>query len=72
MVVSDRSPSTKATLGTNAIHMTARWDHRTSSVLAIAAIDNLGKGASSAAVQNMNLMLDLDETSGLAVAGLYP
>lgn len=72
VVVSDRSPSTKATLGTNAIHMTARWDHRTSSVLAIAAIDNLGKGASSAAVQNMNLMLGLDETSGLAVAGLYP
>ncbi len=72
VVVSERSPSTKATLGTNAVHMTARWDQRTSSVLAIAAIDNLGKGASSAAVQNMNLMLGLGETTGLATAGLYP
>ncbi|MGI9577577.1 MAG: N-acetyl-gamma-glutamyl-phosphate reductase [Microthrixaceae bacterium] len=72
VVVSERSPSTKATLGTNAIHMTARWDPRTGSILAIAAIDNLGKGASSAAVQNMNLLLGLDEATGLTTAGLYP
>lgn len=72
VVVSQRSPSTKATLGTNAVHLTARWDQRTGSVLAIAAIDNLGKGASSAAVQNMNLMLGLGETTGLTTAGLYP
>lgn len=72
VVVSDRSPSTKATLGSNAVHLTARWDARTGSVLAIAAIDNLGKGASSAAVQNMNLMLGLEETTGLTNAGLYP
>ena len=72
VVVSERPPSTKATLGTNAVHMTARWDARTGSVLAIAALDNLGKGASSAAVQNMNLMLGLAETTGLTTAGLYP
>ncbi len=34
-------------------------------LVAIGAIDNLGKGASSAAVQNMNAMLGLDETTGL-------
>ncbi len=72
VVVSDRSPSTKATLGTNAVHLTARYDERTSTVLAIGAIDNLGKGASSAAVQNMNLLLGLDESTGLTTAGLYP
>jgi N-acetyl-gamma-glutamyl-phosphate reductase len=31
----------------------------------VAALDNLGKGAGGAAVQNMNLMLGLPETSGL-------
>ena len=33
----------------------------------IARLDNLGKGASGAAVQNLNLMLGLDETAGLAL-----
>jgi N-acetyl-gamma-glutamyl-phosphate reductase len=32
----------------------------------VAQLDNLGKGASGAAVQNLNLMLGLDETAGLA------
>lgn len=31
----------------------------------VALLDNLGKGASGAAVQNLNLMLDLEETAGL-------
>jgi N-acetyl-gamma-glutamyl-phosphate reductase len=35
-------------------------------VLVFAAIDNLWKGAAGQAVQNMNLMLGLDETAGLA------
>ena len=35
--------------------------------LIVSRFDNLGKGASGAAVQNMNLMLGLDETTGLAV-----
>jgi N-acetyl-gamma-glutamyl-phosphate reductase len=35
-------------------------------VVALAAIDNLWKGASGQAVQNLNLMLGLDETEGLA------
>lgn len=36
-------------------------------LLLIARLDNLGKGAGGAAIQNMNLMLGLDELSGLAV-----
>ena len=35
-------------------------------IVAIAAIDNLWKGASGEAIQNLNLMLGLDETEGLA------
>ena len=72
VAVSERSPSTKATLGTNAAHVTARYDERTSTVLALAAIDNLGKGASGQAVQCMNLALGLPEAQGLAVVGTAP
>jgi N-acetyl-gamma-glutamyl-phosphate reductase len=41
-------------------------------VVAISAIDNLVKGASGQAIQNMNLMCGLDETDGLRVAGVLP
>jgi N-acetyl-gamma-glutamyl-phosphate reductase len=36
-------------------------------VLLTARFDNLGKGASGAAIQNMNLLLGLDETEGLVI-----
>jgi N-acetyl-gamma-glutamyl-phosphate reductase len=72
VVVDERSPSTKATLGSNTAHLTARVDQRTNTVLAIGAIDNLVKGASGAAVQCANLALGLDETAGLATVGTYP
>ena len=72
VVVSERSPSTKATLGSNSVHITARADARTGWVMAIAALDNLVKGASGQAVQCANLALGIDETAGLASAGLYP
>ncbi len=41
-------------------------------VLLSARFDNLGKGASGAAVQNMNIMLDLPETAGLESIGICP
>ena len=68
----ERPPSTKATLGSNAAHLTARADPRTGWVVALAAIDNLVKGASGQAVQCANLALGLDETAGLAAVGVYP
>jgi N-acetyl-gamma-glutamyl-phosphate reductase len=70
VVVSERSPSTKATLGSNTAHLTARVDPRTGFVLALCAIDNLVKGASGQAIQCANLALGLDETAGLPTAGL--
>ena len=36
-------------------------------LVAIALFDNLGKGASGAAIQNLNLMLGVDETTGLVL-----
>lgn len=72
MVVIDGSPSTKATLGTNAVHVTARFDPRTGTIIAIAAIDNLAKGASGGAVQAANVALGLPETAGLQTVAVAP
>ena len=72
IVVRPSSPSTKATLGSNSVHITARFDERTGYVMVIAALDNLAKGASGGAVQSMNVALGLPESSGLSNVGLYP
>ena len=72
MVVSDRPPSTKATLGSNTVHLTARVDPRTNKVMVISALDNLMKGASGMAVQCANLALGLPEGAGLPIVGVYP
>lgn len=70
--VDERIPSTKATHGSNSIHMTVRRDYRTGWVIAVGALDNLGKGAAGQAIQCANLMLGLDEAAGLSIAGVYP
>jgi N-acetyl-gamma-glutamyl-phosphate reductase len=72
VTVSERIPSTKWTLGSNAAHLTARYDPRTGRVLAIAALDNLVKGAAGQMIQCANLMLALDEGAGLTTAGVWP
>src|SRR4051794_12225291 len=72
VVVSQASPSTKAPLGSNTAHVTARADDRTGWVVALCAIDNLVKGASGQAIQCANLALGLDETAGLPSVGVYP
>ena len=70
VVVSERSPSTKATLGSNSAHITARYDDRTDTVMAIAALDNLVKGASGGAIQCANIVAGLDQTAGLPLVGM--
>ena len=72
IVVRPNSPSTKATLGSNSVHITARFDERTGYVMVIAALDNLAKGASGGAVQSMNVALGLPESAGLSNVGVYP
>jgi N-acetyl-gamma-glutamyl-phosphate reductase len=45
---------------------------RTNTLIIVSAIDNLVKGASGQAIQNMNLMMGFDETEGLRQLALYP
>jgi len=72
VVVSDRPPQTKWTLGSNTVHLTARYDPRTGRVIALAALDNLVKGAAGQMLQCANLMLGLPETTGLSTCGVHP
>ena len=72
IVVNEASPSTKATLGANTVHMTARVDERTGWLLTISALDNLVKGAAGGAIQCANIALGLDEVAGLPTSGLMP
>ena len=72
VAVLDVPPATKSVLGSNAVHVSARFDERTGTVIAMAAIDNLTKGASGGAVQAANVALGLDETAGLTTIGLAP
>jgi N-acetyl-gamma-glutamyl-phosphate reductase len=72
VVVIDTPPSTKATAGSNAAHVTARVDSRTRWVLSFCALDNLVKGASGQAIQCANAALGLPETTGLPIAGVSP
>ncbi len=65
-------PHTKAVAGSNGCQLSAVTDERTGRVVVTAAIDNLGKGAAGQALQNVNLLLGLEETTGLTAIGVYP
>ena len=70
--VTDQPPATKWVSGSNGVQLSARYDERTGRVLALSAIDNLGKGAAGQMIQCANLMLGLDEAAGLTTIGVYP
>lgn len=71
-VLREHLPETKATLGSNFCDVTVRLDKRTGTAIAVAAIDNLGRGAAGQAIQNLNLMCGLPECTGLMHPALYP
>jgi N-acetyl-gamma-glutamyl-phosphate reductase len=68
----DTLPHTKWCSGSNRAFVTARVDARTGRAIVLATIDNLGKGMSGQAVQNMNIALGLPETLGLLTQACYP
>jgi N-acetyl-gamma-glutamyl-phosphate reductase len=70
--VGETPPETKWATGSNAAFLSARFDERTGMVVALAAIDNLGKGAAGQMIQCANLMLGLGEDAGLSNMGVYP
>ncbi len=70
--VVDAPPTTKMASGSNSCFVTARVDERTGWLVVLSAIDNLGKGAAGQALQCANLVLGLDEGTGLSQVGVYP
>jgi N-acetyl-gamma-glutamyl-phosphate reductase len=67
-----RSAHTGWTTGSNLAFLSYAVNTQTGLVVALGAIDNLGKGASAQAVQNANLMTGQPETAGLAGLPLWP
>ena len=67
-----RWPHTRWVYGSNNCHINLTVDKRTGRVIVASAIDNLTKGASGQAVQNLNLMYGFPETLGLTAPGLCP
>jgi len=65
-------PSTSFVRGSNFCDISPLVDNRTGRIIVISAIDNLVKGASGQAVQNMNIVCGLPETMGLEGLALFP
>ncbi|PID72430.1 MAG: N-acetyl-gamma-glutamyl-phosphate reductase [Desulfobulbus propionicus] len=65
-------PATQYVRGSNCCDIGVQIDPRTSRVIVMSAIDNIVKGASGQAIQNMNLMNGFDETTGLMHAPFFP
>lgn len=64
--VLDTPPGTREVQGTNFCRVFAKADPHSGKVVVLSAIDNLWKGTSSQALQNLNVMFGLPETAGLA------
>jgi N-acetyl-gamma-glutamyl-phosphate reductase len=65
-------PQTSSVSGSNMVQLQCAVDDHSGRVVVVSAIDNLVKGAAGQAVQNANLMLGLDETTGLSRNGVAP
>lgn len=65
-------PNTKWTVATNHCHLAAAYEPRTQRIIICSVIDNIGKGAAGQAIQNMNIIFGLEETTGLKLAPTFP
>jgi N-acetyl-gamma-glutamyl-phosphate reductase len=65
-------PHTKHVLGSNRCDVYATYDAHSGHIVVTSVIDNLVKGASGAAIQNMNLMFGIPEETGLPRHGVWP
>lgn len=68
----EAAPSTHQVAGTNDCIMSVHADRVDGYALIISVIDNLGKGASTQALQNANLMFGLDEATNLEAFAQFP
>ncbi|MGR9051466.1 MAG: N-acetyl-gamma-glutamyl-phosphate reductase [Gammaproteobacteria bacterium] len=65
-------PDTRSVRGSNQCQLAIHKPQNGRTVVVLSVIDNLVKGAAGQAVQNMNLMFDLDESHALTIVPLYP
>lgn len=65
-------PQTQSVLGTNYVHVQVVVDAPAGRLVAVVALDNLGKGTAGGAIQSMNIALGLPETLGLTTMGVAP
>ncbi|WLR51557.1 N-acetyl-gamma-glutamyl-phosphate reductase [Bacillus tianshenii] len=65
-------PSTKEVYSSNYCDIGITYDERTNRVMVVSVIDNLMKGAAGQAVQNLNIMMGIDEKTGLDFLPVYP
>lgn len=65
-------PNVRNVRGSNFCDIGVYADGRTGRAVIVTAIDNLVKGASGQAIENMNIMTGLDEAAGLKFAGMFP
>lgn len=70
--ITDEIPSLPAVRGSNFCDIGFEVDDNSNRVVVVSAIDNLVKGASGQAIQNMNLMCGFDETEGLWTPATAP
>ena len=68
----DSYANTRNVKYTNFCHITPLIDKRANKLIIVSAIDNMMKGASGQAIQNMNIILDLKENTGLEGVGEIP
>lgn len=65
-------PQTRWVEGSNFVDVAFQIDPRTNRIVMMGAIDNMVKGAAGQAIQNMNLIMGLPETTGLMMPPMYP
>jgi len=70
--ITTQPPHTKHVSGTNFCLIYPTIDSKRDKLIVISCLDNLVKGGAGQAVQNMNLMFDLPETTGLEALAIYP
>ncbi len=65
-------PATKDVYGSNYCDIGVAYDNRTGRVTVVSVIDNLVKGAAGQAIQNLNIMMEIDEKTGLHRVPVFP
>lgn len=65
-------PHTRYVRGSNHVHISVFPDRLKGRAIIICVLDNLVKGASGQAIQNLNLISGIPETTGLLQAAMFP